>query len=200
MSKHGQYSFAIGKEMDRKLAAIKSIALGMYGGKNCKKLQRVHVAVTDPYNVRRVRMGNARCQCGGHTFSDLMGGAKVVCRHCGKVYLKSEFDALPTRELTPVEREDRHIFSLLLAGGDLREDKERDLLILKDRSGIPEGDLPLAYGEHFAEPTGTPRWSAPLWPPSGRIGWRWSRPRHCRCRGGTTWTPSWNFCFNLPRA
>ena len=95
-------------------------------------------------------MGNARCQCGGHTFSDLMGGAKVVCRHCGKVYLKSEFDALLTRELTPVEREDRHIFSLLLAGGDLREGKERDLLILKDRSGIPEGDLPLAYGEHFA--------------------------------------------------
>lgn len=150
MSKHGQYSFAIGKEMDRKLAAIKSIALGMYGGKNCKKLQRIHVSVTDPYNVKRVRMGNARCQCGGHTFSDLMGGAKVVCRHCGKVYLKSEFEALPTRELTPVEREDRHIFSLLLAGGDLREDKERDLLILKDRSGIPEGDLPLAYGEHFA--------------------------------------------------
>ena len=61
MSKHGQYSFAIGKEMDRKLAAIKSIALGMYGGKNCKKLQRIHVAVTDPYNVKRVRMGNARC-------------------------------------------------------------------------------------------------------------------------------------------
>ena len=77
MSKHGQYSFAIGKEMDRKLAAIKSIALGMYGGKNCKKLQRIHVSVTDPYNVKRVRMGNARCQCGGHTFSDLMGGAKV---------------------------------------------------------------------------------------------------------------------------
>ena len=43
MSKHGQYSFAIGKEMDRKLAAIKSIALGMYGGKNCKKLQRTTV-------------------------------------------------------------------------------------------------------------------------------------------------------------
>ena len=111
MSKHGQYSFAIGKEMDKKLAAIKSIALGMYGGKNCKKLQRVHVAVTDPYNVKRVRMGNARCQCGGHTFSDLMGGTKVVCRHCGKVYLKSEFDALPTRELTPVERELYKVFA-----------------------------------------------------------------------------------------
>ena len=111
MSKHGQYSFAIGKEMDRKLTAIKNIALGMYGGKNCRKLQRVHVTVTDPYNVKHVRMGSARCQCGGHTFSDLMGGAKVACRHCGKVYLKSEFDALPTKELTPAEREDRHIFS-----------------------------------------------------------------------------------------
>ena len=29
MSKHGPYSFAIGKEMDKKLADIKSIALGM---------------------------------------------------------------------------------------------------------------------------------------------------------------------------
>lgn len=151
MGKHGLYSFAIGKEMDRKLAAIKSVAAGMYSGKSCKKPQRIHVTVTDPYNVKHTRMGNTRCSCGGYTFSTLMGGAKVVCRHCGKVYLKSEFDALPKKALTRAEIENRRIFTMLLAGGDLREAKEQDVLVLKDHMGFSQGDLPLAYADYFAK-------------------------------------------------
>lgn len=40
MSKHGQYSFVIGKEIDRSINFAKNIAMGMYSGKYCKKPQR----------------------------------------------------------------------------------------------------------------------------------------------------------------
>ena len=150
MSKRGQYSFVIGKEIDRSINFAKNIAMGMYSGKYCKKPQRIHLVIHDLYNAPHVRMGNTRCTCGGYTFSTLTGCNKVVCRHCGKVFTQRAFDELPHQELTRVEKENRHIFSMLIAGGDLREDKERDVLILKDRLGIPEGDLPLSYAEYFA--------------------------------------------------
>ena len=49
------------------------------------------------------------------------------------------------------EVEDRRIFAMLLAGGDLREHAEKNVLVLKNYAGIPEGELPLAYAEHIAE-------------------------------------------------
>lgn len=150
MNKQGQNIAAIGREIDRHLGGLKNFAFGMYGGKHCKKPQRIHIHLENKYNVKSVRMDNTRCTCGGHTFSTLMDGVKVVCRHCGKVYLKQDFESLPKDPLTRAEKEDRHIFALLLAGGDLREDRERDVLVLKDRLGLPEGDLPLSYADHFA--------------------------------------------------
>lgn len=151
MGKHGQYSFVIGKEIDRGLNRVKEIAMGVYSGKGCKKPQRIHIAIHDLYRAPDVHMGDSRCSCGGYTFSPMMGSDKVVCRHCGKVYTTKEFKNLPHKELNRAEKENRHIFAILLAGGDLREDREEDVLILKNHIGIPEGDLPLSYATYFAK-------------------------------------------------
>lgn len=151
MSKHGQYSFIIGKEIDRGINRAKEIAMGVYSGKGCKKPQRIHLVIHDLYRAPNVHMGDARCSCGGYTFSVMTGSDKVICRHCGKVYMAKEFKTIAHQELTRAEKENRHIFAMLLAGGDLREDKEQNVLVLKNHLGIPEGDLPLSYATYFAK-------------------------------------------------
>lgn len=64
---------------------------------------------------------------------------------------EKEFQSLECKSLTPSEREDRRIFAILLSGGDLREHRERDVLVLKDHMGLPAGELPLEYARHFEE-------------------------------------------------
>ena len=122
-----------------------------YGDKISKKPKMIHVVVRDPMDTRAVLPATKRCECGGHTFSAIWAGDKFVCHHCGKQYFAKEFERLPEEGLLRHEVEDRRIYALLLAGGDLREHAEKNVLVLKNYTGIPEGELPLAYAEHLAE-------------------------------------------------
>lgn len=122
-----------------------------YGDKTSKKAQKIHVVVRDPRGSRAIMPVSKRCECGGHTWSAIWGGDAFVCHHCGKQYFPREFDQLPEEGLQRCEVEDRRILAMLLAGGDLREHPEKNVLVLKNYAGIPEGELPLAYAEHIAE-------------------------------------------------
>lgn len=122
-----------------------------YGDKTSKKPQMIHIVIRDPMDTRGVLPVAKRCECGGHTFSSIWAGDKFVCHHCGKQYFAKEFERLTEEGLQRHEVEDRRIFAMLLAGGDLREHTEKSVLVLKNYAGIPEGELPLAYAEHLAE-------------------------------------------------
>ena len=148
MNKCGINSYLASMEAQ---AATNNVKGGIYGGAGTEKPQRIHIHIADPLNETSIRMGTKRCACGGWTFSTTWGGEKVVCRHCGKVYVRKEFDTLPSQSLTPSEREDRRIFGMLLAGGDLREDPVKDVLVLKDRMGLPAGELPMEYAKHLED-------------------------------------------------
>ncbi len=148
MSKHGIHSY--GADLEAR-AIQENVKGGIYGGAMTDKPQRIHVHIADPLGEKSVRMGMKRCTCGGWTFSTTWGGEKVACRHCGKIYPVKDFKELPEQKLTPAEREDRRIFSMLLAGGDLREDPKRDVLVLKDNMGLPAGELPLEYAQHLED-------------------------------------------------
>ena len=149
MAKPGQLTAIVAAEIHEMNKA--ALSFGTYSKKYCKKNKKIHVAVQDSLHTPTVRMDKTakRCTCGGWTFTTIWAGAKVACRHCGKQYFKSEFDRLHSKELKSFEVEDRRIFAMLLDGGDLREDKERDVLILKDANGIPEGELPLEFAKHL---------------------------------------------------
>lgn len=125
---------------------------GCYKGAHTKKESKIHVAIRDPFGVDSIRnSGDKRCECGGWTFSTIWGGEKMVCRHCGRQYFRRDFEMLLEKKLTPAEREDRKIFAMLLAGGDLREHHEDPKLILKDRLGVPAGELPIEFARHLAD-------------------------------------------------
>ena len=122
-----------------------------YGDKISKKPQKIHVAVQKPTGVCEVLQGNKRCKCGGHTLSTIWSGYMVMCHHCGKQYVRTEITKLSEDELLPNEVEDREIFSVLLAGGDLREHAVKNVLVLKNHAGVPQRELPLAYAQHIAD-------------------------------------------------
>ena len=132
-------------------AATKAIAFdGYYSGKHTKKQSRVHIIIRDDLNLKTVMQTAKRCECGGWTFSRLSGTDKCVCRHCGKQYFKKEFDQLTEKKLEASEIHDRHIYSVLLSGGDLREHAEENKLVFKDENGVLLGHLPMEYADHLA--------------------------------------------------
>lgn len=133
------------------IQSIRHPSGGTFSGHDTGKDQLIHLCVCDTYNSKRVTVGTQRCSCGGWTFSPTWGGAKFLCRHCGKMYFEKEYDRLEKVGLTPSQREDRRIYTMLLAGGDLREDKERDVLILRNNMGILEGELPMEFARHFVK-------------------------------------------------
>lgn len=122
-----------------------------YGDKTSKKPKLIRVVVRDPRGAHAVLPVSKRCECGGHTFSPIWSGDTFVCQHCGKQYFRKEFEQLPEEGLLRHEVEDRRILAMLLAGGTLHEHAEKSVLVLKNYTGIPEGELPLAYAEHIAE-------------------------------------------------
>lgn len=146
MSKQGVHCYAISLEMQ---AITEQGKGGFYSGNHTKKAQRIHVHIVDKLGDKNTRTGMRRCVCGGWTFTTTWGGAKAACRHCGKVYPMREFLDLPERPLTSAEQEDREVFSMLLSGGDLREDPVREVLVLKDRMGLPAGEFPKEYASHL---------------------------------------------------
>lgn len=141
-----------GIKVDERLAASCRARGGLcYGNKISKKGQKIHIVLRNPLNTHAVLPTTRRCECGGHTFSAIWGGDKFVCHHCGKQYFAKEFEHLTEKGLERDEVEDRKIFAMLLDGGDLREHAEENVLVLKDRNGIPGGTLPLGYEEHLAK-------------------------------------------------
>lgn len=136
------------EEQDAQRGALGGLS---YGNKISKKEQKIHIVLRNPLNTNAVLPVCRRCECGGHTFSAIWDGAKFVCHHCGKQYFAKEFESLPEEGLMRHEVEDRRIYAMLLAGGDLREHAEKSVLVLKNYAGIPEGELPIAYASHLAE-------------------------------------------------
>ena len=159
MAKEGIFTRIVSAE--RALASRAMLFNGYYSGKHTKKTSRKHVVVRDELNAKNIMNSAKRCtasverdgkveQCGGWTFSSLLGSGKCVCRHCGKQYFKDEFHDLPDGKLVASEIHDRHIYSVLLAGGDLREHAEESNLVFKDENGVLLGHLPMEYAEHLA--------------------------------------------------
>ena len=139
------------KQDERNAASCISRGGLCYGNKTSKKEKKIHIVISNRLGVNAVLPVAKRCECGGHTWSAIWGGDKFVCHHCGKQYFAKEFNQLSEEGLLRHEVEDRRIFDMLLAGGDLREHAEKSVLVLKNYAGIPEGELPLAYAEHLAE-------------------------------------------------
>lgn len=148
MAKHGQLTSIVAAEI--KEFASGSLSYGKYGKQYCGKRAKVHVAVHDTLHTPAVQETTKRCTCGGWTFTSIWGGDKMVCRHCGHQYFKREFNALEESPLSSAEFHDRRIIGMLLSGGDLREDREKNVLVLKNAIGVREGELPLAYADHLA--------------------------------------------------
>lgn len=139
------------KQDERNAAACLARGGLCYGNKTSKKARKIHIVINNRLGVNAVLPVSKRCECGGHTWSAIWGGDKCVCHHCGKQYFAREFEQLPEEGLIRAEVEDRRIFAMLLEGGDLREHAEKNVLVLKNYTGIPEGELPLEYAEHLAE-------------------------------------------------
>lgn len=137
---------------DERLADVCMSVSGLcYGNKISKKEKKIHIVIANRLGVSGILPVAKRCECGGHTWSTIWGGDKFVCHHCGKQYFAKDFEQLSEEGLVRAEVEDRRIFAMLLAGGDLREHPEKAVLVLKNYAGIPEGELPIAYAEHLAE-------------------------------------------------
>lgn len=149
MAKEGFFIRLVSAE--RSIAARAMNFDGLHHGKHSKKAERIHILIHDEIATKNVVQTHKRCECGGWTFSKTNGIDAYVCRHCGKKYFKNDFDNLTEKALTGSEIHDRRIYSVLLAGGDLREHAEESKLVFKDENGIPLGHLPMEYADHLAK-------------------------------------------------